>query len=101
MKRRLLDIFLTILIVSMLSGLLYSQNIEEIADNQISDQISDFEEQIGSSEVIQDGNIDEELPIDYSGNEISKFSAKISIKIQGMVKGTINFIHKILKKIVS
>ena len=102
MKKRILDILLTGLIVAMLSGLLFStSNLEANENNNLSSQISDFEDQISNSEVITDGNIDSEITIDYSGNKFSKLSAKISVGISDVIKSTVRFVHKMLKKLLS
>lgn len=101
MKRRIMDIVLTVLIVLMLGGLLFSQEANSNTNVIISNQISDFEQQISNSEVIVDGTISSDIMIDYSGNKISQINAKVSYKIRSITQALIHFIQKVLKKLIS
>ena len=86
--------FLLLLFTSMMFA-------PDSSSNNVNNETSNFDSSIQGGLIIPDGNIDYEVKYDYEGNKLSNFNAEVSNKVTGVFEKVIEFIKKIIKKIVS
>lgn len=98
MKKKVINGFLAVFIGLLVISMLFGQNS---TSSSVENQLSNFDAEINSSAVINDGNAENDVKVKSEYNKLSKVNASISIQIENAINKVIKLVNQILKKIVS